>query len=195
MSSASPARCPCRTSSSPIRTRWCSSRRAFRTRGTGWGGRIADTMQTSNGVSTYPPAVSIGAQSLFCTAAVVESAGLQPGNNLSQDAMNFWPPAAAAARSAAQQEIIDFNSGLSVVQAAKGVMNRARQLNQVLSSASGTGPTTPFPQTTLGNQLAEVARIINLRATLGLAAGSSARWAGSTRTAGRTGSNGTCSWS
>jgi uncharacterized protein (DUF1501 family) len=136
--------------------------------GTGWGGRVADTLQANNAGTTFPPTVSMGSQALFCAGNVVQSAALQQGNNLGQYAMSFYPPAAAAARAAGQQEILGLDSGATVVQAAKGVMANAVELNQILNSAAGVGPSTTFPQTAIGAQLAEVARIINIRSTLGL---------------------------
>jgi uncharacterized protein (DUF1501 family) len=66
--------------------------------------------------------------------------------------------------------VINFQSGLTLVQAANRTINNGMQVGKVLNSVL-TGPsgiTTVFPQNGLGNQLAQVARIIRSRQTLGV---------------------------
>jgi uncharacterized protein (DUF1501 family) len=134
---------------------------------TGWGGRTVDLMQPSNTGTTFPVSISMNGTALFCVGAVAASASLQPGNYLDQNAMGIWPASAAQARATAQQQIIS-QSGNSMVQAANKVMSDALQLNPILkSAASNPAFTTVFPQTTIGNQLKEVARFISLRSQLG----------------------------
>ena len=50
--------------------------------GTGWGGRAADVVQTLNGASSFPSAISIAGPALFCKGAAIQSASLWPGFNL-----------------------------------------------------------------------------------------------------------------
>lgn len=135
---------------------------------TGWGGRTVDLMQPSNTGTTFPVSISMSGTALFCVGNVAASASLQPGNYLDQNAMGIWPPAAAQARATAQQQIISQSGGNLMVQAADKVMSGALQLNPILKSAAGNSAfTTVFPQTSIGNQLKEVARFISLRAQLG----------------------------
>jgi uncharacterized protein (DUF1501 family) len=135
---------------------------------TGWGGRTVDLMQPSNAATTFPVSISMSGTALFCVGNVAASASLQPGNYLDQNAMGIWPPAAAQARATAQQQIVSQAGGNSMVQAADKVMSNALQLNPILKSAANSPAfTTVFPQTTIGNQLKEVARFISLRAQLG----------------------------
>ena len=135
---------------------------------TGWGGRTADLMQANNAGTTFPVSISMNGTALFCVGNVAASATLQPGNDLDQNAMGIWPPAAAQARLTAQQQIVSQNSGNSMIQAANKVMSDALQLNPILKAAAGNPSfVTPFPQTTIGNQLKEVARFISLRQQLG----------------------------
>jgi uncharacterized protein (DUF1501 family) len=135
---------------------------------TGWGGRTADLMQANNAGTTFPVSISMNGTALFCVGNVAASATLQPGNDLDQNAMGIWPPAAAQARLTAQQQIVSQNSGNSMIQAANKVMNDALQLNPILKAAAGNPSfVTPFPQTSIGNQLKEVARFISLRQQLG----------------------------
>jgi uncharacterized protein (DUF1501 family) len=138
--------------------------------GSGWGGRTADLMQTANAGTNFPASISLSGTALFCNANVVQSASLQPGNYLDQNAMSMWPATAAQARATAQQQVLAAGSGNQMIQAANKTMSDALALNPLLKAAAGNSAfTTPFPQTQIGNQLKEIARIISLRAQLGAA--------------------------
>lgn len=136
--------------------------------GTGWGGRAADALISSNGSSEFPPSISFNGSALFTAGAQIQSASLQPGNNLSQNAMNVYPPAHASARQQAQTEIVNALSSFNLVGGANKVVSKANNLSAILRNAGNGGITTPFPSTTIGNQLKEVARIISLRASVGI---------------------------
>lgn len=135
--------------------------------GTGWGGRAADALHMLNGASTFPATVSIAGPSLFCIGNIVQPASLLPGFNLDVSGMNLWPQAAAAARKAGLQQVLEFDSGLALVQAANKVRKDALDLNAMLTGNDAT-LTTQFPGTSLGDQLKQVAKIIKLRATTGI---------------------------
>ncbi len=135
--------------------------------GTGWGGRAADQLQALNGASTFPAAVSIAGPALFCTGNVVQSAALLPGFNLDVSGMQLWPQAAADARKLGLQQVIQLNSGLSLVQAANQARKDALDLNALLSGSSAN-LNTVFPGTSIGIQLQQVAKVIKLRGTTGM---------------------------
>lgn len=136
--------------------------------GTGWAGRIADATRSLNAASTFPPAISFAGSSLFCAGGIVQSTSLIPGYNLSADGLGGWPASAAAAKAQALQEIVSFNSGLSMVQAANDVRADGIELNGMLTGLSGAGFTTAFPGTGIGQQLRQVAQIIALRGATGM---------------------------
>jgi len=141
----------------------------FGSGGTGWAGRIADAVQPMNGASSFPPSISMSGQALFCAGSVVQSASLIPGFDLSPDGFSAWPASATAARVEGLQEVISFDSGLSLVQSANKVKQDAIALNAMLKSLSAGAPlTTQFPQTDIGLQLQQVAQIIRLRSTTGM---------------------------
>jgi len=141
----------------------------FGSGGTGWAGRIADAVQPMNGASSFPPSISMSGQALFCAGSVVQSASLIPGFDLSPDGFSAWPASATAARVEGLQEVISFDSGLSLVQSANKVKQDAIALNGMLKSLSAGAPlTTQFPQTDIGLQLQQVAQIIRLRSTTGM---------------------------
>ncbi|HKP87644.1 MAG TPA: DUF1501 domain-containing protein, partial [Blastocatellia bacterium] len=73
---------------------------------TGWGGRTVDLMQANNSGTSFPVSISMAGTALFCTGGVVQSASLQPGNYLDQNAMSLWPASAAQARATAQQQVV-----------------------------------------------------------------------------------------
>jgi uncharacterized protein (DUF1501 family) len=136
--------------------------------GTGWGGRIADAVQALNGASAFPPSISMSGPALFCTGNVIQSASLIPNFDGALYGFDYWPSTAAQAQQNAYQEILTFDSGLAMVQSANKVRQDAVNLAAMLKSA-GSAPafTTVFPGTDLGNQMKQVAQIIQLRAQTG----------------------------
>ncbi|HKV42947.1 MAG TPA: DUF1501 domain-containing protein, partial [Blastocatellia bacterium] len=134
---------------------------------TGWGGRAVDLMTAANSGTTFPVSISMSGTAVFCTGAVVQSASLQPGNQLDQDAL-LAGPTVGQARATAQQNILAAGSSNSMVQAANRVMSRALALGPILKTAAGNPSfKTVFPQTALGSQLQEVAHLISLKSQLG----------------------------
>ncbi|MFO1450332.1 MAG: DUF1501 domain-containing protein [Opitutaceae bacterium] len=137
--------------------------------GTGWAGRIADATRNYNGASTFPPAVSVAGSALFCSGNVVQSTSLLPGFDLTTDGLTAWPDSAAAAKTQGLQQILTFDSGLAMVQAANQVRKDALELNGMLRSLNSGGSLfTPFPGTSIGQQLKQVAQVIQLRGATGM---------------------------
>ena len=135
--------------------------------GTGWGGRAVDQVQGLNGAASFPSAISIAGPALFCKGSVVQSASLWPGFNLDASGMSLWPQSAADARRNGYQQILQFNSGLELIQIANHVRQDAIALNAMMSGTSAT-ISTPFPGTSLGQQLQQVAQLIKLRSSTGM---------------------------
>ncbi|HZS48236.1 MAG TPA: DUF1501 domain-containing protein [Blastocatellia bacterium] len=134
---------------------------------TGWGGRTLDTMQASNAGTTFPVSIAMNAPAIFCAGATVKGIALQPGDDLTQNALTIYPPTAAQARATAQQQIINADSGNSMINAANQSMISAVALNPLLKNAASTVTwTKPFPQTSLGSQLQDIANIISLNSQL-----------------------------
>ncbi|MCX6612339.1 MAG: DUF1501 domain-containing protein [Acidobacteria bacterium] len=134
----------------------------------GWGGRAADAMQPSNTGSLLPMSVSTSGGALFTIGQVTGPAIINGGNGLGLSGSDGSPT--ANARDAAFQQVINFQSGLTLVQAANRTINNGIQVGKVLNSVltGASGITTVFPNNGLGNQLAQVARIIRSRQTLGV---------------------------
>jgi uncharacterized protein (DUF1501 family) len=140
----------------------------FGSGGTGWAGRVADATRNYNAAATFPPGISFAGPALFVSGNVVQSTSLIPGFDLTADGLAAWPASAAQAKSKALQEIVSFDSGLSLVQAANGVRADSIELNGMLTGLSGSPLQTVFPGTSIGQQMKQVAQIISLRGTTGM---------------------------
>jgi uncharacterized protein (DUF1501 family) len=70
----------------------------------------------------------------------------------------------------ALQSLLTFDTGLSLIQSASSVTSNALQDTKTLANAlaSGSALATAFPNSYLGGQLKQVAKIIQVRAALGL---------------------------
>ena len=134
---------------------------------TGWGGRLADAMQGCN-ATDFPTVVSVGGNVLFATGSQTNPATVTAGQVLGLQ--GFSTSAASQARLAALQHLLSFDNGVTLVKASNSIatngVNQATKLTQAL--ASGTAFTTVFPNTSLGNQMSQIAKIINVRAALGV---------------------------
>jgi uncharacterized protein (DUF1501 family) len=153
-------------SHSDQQTEWQSSlAQGFGT--TGWGGRLADAMQGCNN-SNFPTILSVGGNTLFATGAQTNPATVTAGQILGLQ--GFANNAASAARLTALQNLLSFDNGVSMVQASNLIvgsgLSQAALLNQALTGAKAL--TTVFPITSLGQQLLQVAKIINVRSALGM---------------------------
>lgn len=135
----------------------------------GWGGRLLDAVQAQNASTSFPVSIAMNSPALFCAGGTVSGVNLRPGNALDQNALGIYPPEAAAARLAALQQIVGTDAGNTLVNAANATMGTAITLNPLLRQAQKKVTfQKAFPQSGLGKQLEEVARIINLRNQLGV---------------------------
>lgn len=133
----------------------------------GWGGRAADSVTSFNTSAVFPVSISMNGTAIFCAGNTVPAASLQPGNYLHQNAMSLWPASAGQARAAAQQQVVSTLSGNQIIDSANRQLTDALALNPLLENAqTSVAWTTPFPSSSLGKQLQDIARIINLRSQL-----------------------------
>jgi uncharacterized protein (DUF1501 family) len=134
----------------------------------GWAGKIADNVQTFNTGAQFPPILSISGNPVFCTGVTSRPFSMNPGQ--APGLQGFDTSAASQARFAATQQLLTFDSGLSMVQAANAVTSQAVKFAQVLSNAlQNISPLqTKFPANYLGQQLQQVAQVISARSALGV---------------------------
>ena len=129
---------------------------------TGWGARLADKTGMLNGGATFPMIVSTAGTNLFSTSDTTRP--LVPSGGLS----GFTSPIASDPRYLAMQNLMTLDRQSKIIDAASDTMQRAVAntdlLNQALNDT--TSVTTVFPNTGLGTQLKQVARVIAKRSTL-----------------------------
>lgn len=133
---------------------------------TGWGGRTADWVRGMNSASSFPTGVSLAGSSAFLAGQITPSATLATGG-LGLAGSDGSP--AALARDHAFQQILGFNSGLSLVQTLNQTTVDGMQAGKILTDAlKGGSLQTVFPNTGLGLQLQQVAQILKVRTSLGM---------------------------
>jgi len=136
---------------------------------TGWGGRMADLLQSSNAGATFPSMTSMSGSSLFLTGQQTFAANVPGGSATLLNTVN-------PARAGGLQQLLTFDNGLQLVQQANDTMGRGNSYANALSAAlAGSTLETQFPligsdgsPNLLATQLQTVARIIKVRSTLGL---------------------------
>jgi uncharacterized protein (DUF1501 family) len=136
----------------------------------GWAGKVADKIAPAfNNGALFPPILSVAGNTIFSTGDVTRpftmSAGSTPG------AQGFDASAAAQARFLALQQLLTFDTGVSLVQAASSVTGQAIQEGVVLANALKNIPTiqTVFPaKNGLASQLKQVAQVIAARSALNI---------------------------
>jgi uncharacterized protein (DUF1501 family) len=137
---------------------------------TGWAGRIADALTTSyNPGGTVPMITSVAGDTLFCNGAASTPVSVSPGNlggaSCSEGATE------CAAQQATAQALLQFDSGLSLVQADNTITSNAYNYAKILTAATASLPAlqTVFPASNvLASQLKQIAQIIQARAALGV---------------------------
>ncbi len=135
---------------------------------TGWAGRTADKIEAIYGKPTFPTVVSVAGTNIFCDGISTHPATISPDS--SQLLSGFNGSAESNARMSALQQLLTFDSGMSLIQAASGTTANALKNGDLLAKAlaSVTALATPFPATSLGKQLGQIAKLIQVRAALGL---------------------------
>ncbi|MDM7922812.1 MAG: DUF1501 domain-containing protein [Pyrinomonadaceae bacterium] len=136
----------------------------------GWGGRIADRLTiTANPGALVPTGSSLSGARLFIVGEQTLPLSLMPAptplsNVLALSGYNGTPAANArlAALSAGQQ----LAEGNDLIGASNEIHREAIRISQSLNNSSEV--TVPFPNTELGNQLKQIARMIKSRNTLGV---------------------------
>lgn len=133
--------------------------------GTGWGGRVNDVIAP---VTPFPAGVSVAGNAALLNGAITGGVSISPGSNFGLN--SFGGQAAMDARFQALQQILTFDSGVQLIGSSQGVLANALKSAQEINAAltSGTPLTTVFPNTGLGQQLAQVAKVMQVRGALGM---------------------------
>ncbi len=137
----------------------------------GWGGKIADrTNGSSNPNASVPMITSIAGTRIFTlgqsTTPLAIRTGTTPLNETLVLANTTWDPTSAftIARKNALAQLRTIDRDSELVASASHIMDQAQIASNALSSYQEV--TAPFPNTRLGNQLKQVARVIKKRGDL-----------------------------
>lgn len=135
---------------------------------TGWAGRVADKIQPLNGTALFPPITTVAGSAIFCTGQQTAPYAVIPGTTSAL--AGFDSSASSTARLQALQQLLTFDTGISLIQSASSITSAAVADSQTLSAAlaSAGSLATVFPKSGLGSQLSQVAQILKVRSALGL---------------------------
>jgi uncharacterized protein (DUF1501 family) len=137
---------------------------------TGWGGRIADRVVSLNGGNGFPVVTSIGGTQVFNLGASTRPLGMGTGAlNQVLVLSGFNNSSAAIERRNSMDYLRTLDKTFSLVDSSQDTTQQALDIGLALSSDPGI--TTVFPNTGIGNQLRQVAKIMKLNqdsAALGL---------------------------
>jgi len=138
---------------------------------TGWAGRLADLLVAGGSCANpaFPPIVSVFGEAILCTGKLTQPFALSPGAPPGLFDSTVTDPAGLA-RFAAFQQVLQFDTGISLVQPASGTTAKALSESQYLAAALKSAPSlaTNFPTSFIGAQLKQVAQIIAVQSQLGV---------------------------
>ena len=139
---------------------------------TGWAGRMADKLQPLNVNSMFPPITSVAGTAIFCTGQQTQPFAIIPSaTGTTAPGLQDSVP---SARLTSLNQLLTFDTGLSLIQSTSGVTLNALTDSGIISQALAGAPAlqTRFPTTnpanSLGLQLQQVAKLLQIRSTLGL---------------------------
>jgi len=128
---------------------------------TGWSGRLADKLAGISG-GVVPPAISIGGNALQLIGETTQPSTVNTSN------FGLTAPASDPG-SVALQNMLTLSSGVTLVQAAQNSLKDAISVAQTVDAAIGGSASlgVTFPTSDIGTQLGQVAKLIQVRASLG----------------------------
>lgn len=133
---------------------------------TGWGGRLADQMNLSqNPNGLIPMVTSIAGAQLFTSGQSTLPMAIADSNTSLANVLNpTFSGTGAAARRTAWDALRGIDLASNYIREASEVTNVAMAANTALQTSQDT--TVTFPNTSLGRQLRQVARLIKTRTSL-----------------------------
>ena len=130
---------------------------------TGWGGRVADNTGSLNGVTVLPMAVSVAGSNLFQTGVGSRQLAIGTGQLSTVLNLNWSGPASANpfTNGSAFRQILGFDTSRALIKGASDTMNSALSADTTLNQPDPP-ITAMFPTTNIGNQLKQVAKLIQI---------------------------------
>jgi uncharacterized protein (DUF1501 family) len=133
---------------------------------TGWGGRLSDRTQGFNGGTSFPMVTSIAGSNIFNFGMTTRPLAIASGGTPLNQVLvlnGFGGGADETARRTSMNTLRTIDRQNQLVQTTSDQTQQALDISQAFSSNPTL--TTTFPDTTLGNQLKQVARVIKLNQT------------------------------
>jgi uncharacterized protein (DUF1501 family) len=143
---------------------WMSPRADIKTN-IGWGGLYADALVSLNTGSLFPASASIAGNNQFSKGVLSKPLSIAPaptGLNRIFVLNGFSTSAADTARRTSMDTLRTFDTTIPLVKGASDVMQQAIDIGAALQVDPVVGT---FPNTGIGNQLKQVAKIIKLNQT------------------------------
>ncbi len=139
---------------------------------TGWGGRVADKTGSLNGSVVLPMNISVAGTSLFATGTTSRQLAIAPApTTLANVLVLNWTNGVSGVNPnnsvSSYRTLLGLDLDSFLVKAASDTTNQALTADAVLNQPDPS-LTATFPNTQLGNQLKQVAKLIKLRDTLGM---------------------------
>ena len=140
---------------------------------TGWGGRVADKTNTLNGSVALPMNISLAGSSLFSPGVnsrqlAIAAAPTTLANLL---VLNWSGPAVANPNTtsplSSYRMLLGFDQDSTLVKGASDTTNQALTADTALNQPDPT-LTATFPNTSIGNQLKQIAKLIKIKDAAGI---------------------------
>jgi uncharacterized protein (DUF1501 family) len=142
---------------------------------TGWGGRIADKTNSLNGPVALPMNISLAGTNLFSTGVNSRQLAIAAAPTSLANVLNMsWSGPAGAnpfTNGSSFRTLLGFDQGTTLIKASTDTTSSALTADAALNAAGNPALTAIFPNTSLGNQLAQIAKLLKIKSTLGFANG------------------------
>jgi uncharacterized protein (DUF1501 family) len=136
----------------------------------GWGGRTADLTGGLNPGAPIPMITSVAGTQLFTSGQTTKPLAVNPAPTALNQLLTltgYNASAESVARRTAYEQLRTVDNSHNVVRAARDITQAASDASNALNLADPV-LTTTFPNTSLGNQLRQVAKFLGIRNNLGI---------------------------
>jgi uncharacterized protein (DUF1501 family) len=141
----------------------------------GWGGRIADKSNTLNGPVALPMNISLAGTSLFSSGINSRQLAIGAAPTSLANLLNLsWSGPSGSNpfnNGSSFRTLLGFDQGTTLVKASTDTTTSAMTADTALNQAGVPALSATFPNTTLGNQLKQIANLLKIKSTLGFANG------------------------
>ena len=121
-----------------------------------------------NAPASFPMVTSVAGNSILATGVTTRPVTINPGQTFGFS--RFGTDANSTARKTAAQQLLTLNSGVSLVQATSDEFTEAWNDSKILADGMANAGTlaTTFPNTSLGRQMQQIARVLQVRTALSM---------------------------